>query len=150
MPRNLLIGAITNYGWGEVAPFFNSYMQAGFENCDCVMFTGNMTDETNDRIRSCGVDVRPIPERFSGGCVNDFRWELYKDYLKPRVNEYGIVFTADVRIQYFSAMYSAVAVVKRLFWVLRWRKNTLRKKPTKTGWSKGTVMIYIHVSRMSA
>lgn len=97
MPRNLLIGAITNYGWGEVAPFFNSYMQAGFENCDCVMFTGNMTDETNDRIRRCGVDVRPIPERFSGGCVNDFRWELYKDYLKPRVNEYGIVFTDDVR-----------------------------------------------------
>ena len=31
MPKNLLIGSITNYCWDDVAPFFNSYRQAGFD-----------------------------------------------------------------------------------------------------------------------
>ena len=74
--KNLLIGAITNYTWDNVAPFFNSYKQAGFENCDCVIFAGNMSEQSMNRIRQCGVTVLPISERFNGACVNDFRWEL--------------------------------------------------------------------------
>ena len=97
MRKNLLIGAITNYTWDDIAPFFNSYMQAGFENCDCVMFTGNMSEPTLARMRACGVKILPIPERLLSGCVIDYRWELYSNYMLEQVNNYGLVFTADVR-----------------------------------------------------
>ena len=97
MPSNLLIGAITNYTWQDIAPFFNSYVQAGFTNCECVMFTYNMTDETLAKLKSCGVNTLPIPERLIGGCINDYRWELYRDYLQEHTGDYNIVFAADIR-----------------------------------------------------
>lgn len=97
MPRNLLIGAITNYNWDNVAQFFNSYVQAGFENCDCVMFTGNMTEETNERIRQCGVDVRPIPDELMKKSIINIRWRIFSDFLKENEGKYDLVLTADIR-----------------------------------------------------
>lgn len=101
--KNLLIGAITNYIWDDVAPFFNSYKQAGFENCDCVIYIGSMSEKTQAKIRACGVEVLPVPERFNGTCVNDFRWELYRDYLREHADDYNMVFTADVRDTIFQS-----------------------------------------------
>lgn len=97
MRKNLLIGAITNYVWDDIAPFFNSFRQAGFENCECVMFVGNMSERTVNSLESCGVNTVEIPERFNGKCVNDFRWELYRDFLNDRPDMYGMIFAADVR-----------------------------------------------------
>lgn len=77
MSKNLLIGAITNYLWDDVAPFFDSFMQAGFEDCDCVMFTGNMSEQTLEKIRACGVTVLPIPEEYLKGAVVLYRFKLY-------------------------------------------------------------------------
>ena len=45
----------------------------------------------------------PIPEKFAGGCVIDYRWELYRDYLRRHVEDYSMVFTADVRDAFFQA-----------------------------------------------
>ena len=95
--KNLLIGAITNYVWDDVAPFFNSYVQAGFENCDFVMFTRDMSGKTIDRIRSCGVMVFPIPESLRKSSIINCRWKIYSDYLNSSKGKYDLVFTADVR-----------------------------------------------------
>ncbi|MBQ3402140.1 MAG: hypothetical protein IJG65_02035 [Synergistaceae bacterium] len=97
MGRNLIIGAVTNYGWNEVAPFFNSYARAGFGNCDCVMFVDGMTPKATDKMKATGIELIPIPERLKAGCVNDFRWELYTGYLKGHISDYDFVFTSDVR-----------------------------------------------------
>ena len=66
MKKNLLIGSITNYLWEDVAPFFKSFERAGFENCDCVMFVANMSNKTIEKIKSCGVIVQKIPDKFKG------------------------------------------------------------------------------------
>ena len=97
MSKNLLIGAITNYIWDDVAPFFNSYKQANFEDCECVMFTGSMSEETQAKIQNCGVDVLPIPEELSGQKIINIRWKLYYDFLKDNYYKYNMVLTADVR-----------------------------------------------------
>lgn len=101
MRKNLLIGAVTNYVWDDIAPFFNSYMQAGFENCECVMFTGNMSEATLDKMRSCGVDVRPIPEELLSGRIINTRWKIYADFLKNNPDKYSMVLTADIRDVFF-------------------------------------------------
>ena len=56
-----------------------------------------MSEQTLDKLRACGVKTLQIPERFSGGCVNDYRWELYRDYLCEHVDDYSMIFTSDVR-----------------------------------------------------
>ena len=101
MKKNLLIGAITTYIWEDVAPFFNSYVRAGFENCDCVMFVSNMSAKTIEKIKSCGVTIYQIPERYNGKCINDYRWEIYADFLKDKRENYDMIFTADVRDTFF-------------------------------------------------
>ena len=102
MSKNLLIGAITNYIWDDVAPFFESFRQAGFENCDCVMFTGNMSERTLNRIRACGVKVLPIPEEclnggYLSGVIVFYRFKLYYDFISKRRSDYDMVLTADVK-----------------------------------------------------
>lgn len=97
MPKNLLIGSITNYIWDDVAPFFNSYVQAGFENCDCVMFTANMSEETLNKIRACGVTVLPIPEKYINRRIVIYRFKLYLDFLKTRPGTYDMILTSDIR-----------------------------------------------------
>lgn len=97
MPKNLLIGAFTNHNWDEIAPFFNSYVQAGFENCDCVMFVSHVLEDTVKRMEASGVIVKYIDERYKNGFINLYRWELYRDYLKEHTAEYDMICTADVR-----------------------------------------------------
>jgi len=62
--KNLIIGAIKNYNWKVIAPFFRSYQNVGFENCDCVMYIANMAEETIEKIKSYGVIVSKIPEKY--------------------------------------------------------------------------------------
>ena len=102
MPKNLLIGAVTHYIWDDVAPFFNSYLQAGFDNCDCVMFTGNMSEQTLEKIRACGVTVHPIPDQLMNISIINCRWKIYADYLNSHKGKYDLVFTADLRDVFFS------------------------------------------------
>ena len=101
MKKNLIIGAITNYVWGDVEPFFNSFKQANFENTDCVMFVHNMASRTLNKIRECGVKIFQIPSKYKHGCINDCRWEIYRDFLKDKCELYNIIFTADVRDSFF-------------------------------------------------
>ena len=103
MRKNLLIGAITNYTWDDIAPFFNSYIQAGFENCECVMFTGNMPEATLDKMRSYGVNVQPIPEKLLSGRIINIRWKIYANFLKNNTDKYNMVLTADIRDVFFQS-----------------------------------------------
>ncbi|MBQ7155612.1 MAG: hypothetical protein IJR85_08685 [Synergistaceae bacterium] len=61
------------------------------------MLTGNMSEETQDKIRACGVDVRPIPDELSGQRIINIRWKIYYDFLKDNTDKYDMVLTADVR-----------------------------------------------------
>ena len=103
MRKNLLIGSIVNYDWDNVAPFFNSYMQAGFENCECIIFTSNIPASTIEKIRQFNIQIQQIPERFLHRFINDYRWELYVDFLRDKVEDYDIIFTSDVRDVIFQA-----------------------------------------------
>ena len=98
MRKNLLIGAVTNYVWDDIAPFFNSYVQAGFENCECVMFAGNMSEHAISKMRSYGVNVQPIPEEIMmSDRIAHYRFKLYYDFISERRSGYDMVLAADVR-----------------------------------------------------
>ena len=103
LKKNLIIGSIIGYDWEVIAPFFKSFEQAGFENCDCVMFVGQMTQSTIEKINSSGVIVHPIPHKYKllNVVINNYRWEIYETFIIENINKYNIVLTADVRDTFF-------------------------------------------------
>lgn len=95
--KNLLIGAISNYRWEDVALFFKSYFKAGFSNCDCVMFVSNMLVGTIDKIKSYGIIVFNTPDKYKSISIINYRWKIYEDFLNDNKDKYSLVFTADLR-----------------------------------------------------
>lgn len=99
--KNLIIGVITNYKWEIIAPFIESYAKSGFENCDCIIFAHNITQNTINKIKSFGIIVYDIPDKFRYKKIINFRWKIYEDYLNSNINKYNIVFSADLRDVFF-------------------------------------------------
>lgn len=99
--KNVIIGAIANYRWEKIAPFFKSFLRAGFKNCDCVMFIEKLSPRTIYKMKSCGVIVYNIPEKYKKGSIANYRWKLYEDFLNNKKNKYNMVFTSDVRDVFF-------------------------------------------------
>ena len=95
--KNLIIGAFSNYSWDKIKTFFKSYQNVGFKNCDCVMFVSNLKKKTIDEIKSRGVIVYPIPEKYKDELIINVRWKIYEDYLNKNQDKYKLVFTADIR-----------------------------------------------------
>ena len=101
--KNLVIGAIVNYKWDKVKVFFGSYYLAKFENCDCIMFVANMPKNTIRKMKSCGVIVYPIPDKYINIPIRSSRWKIYGDYLNDNPGKYNLVFTADIRDTFFQS-----------------------------------------------
>ena len=98
--KNLIIGAINYYSWSKVKLYFISLVKAQIKNCDFVMFVGNaISNETIRKIEKCGVTTYKIPKEVLKlrTTIHNFRWKLYKDFLKENKNKYNLIFTADVR-----------------------------------------------------
>ena len=55
--KNLIIGAIFKYSWKQLRNFFVSLIKAEFDNCDFVIFVGNVDNETKEKIKSFDVTV---------------------------------------------------------------------------------------------
>ena len=99
--KNLIIGAISNYIWKDIAIYFKSFNMVGFENCECVMFVRNMPKKTINKIKSFKVIVYKIPNKFKNINIINCRWKIYKDFLKNNQDKYNMVFTSDIRDAFF-------------------------------------------------
>ena len=99
--KNLLIGTIENYDWDTIKPFFKSFQNAGFENCDCVMFVERLSISTINNLTSCGIIVYQIPENLQNFGIVTTRWKIYEDFLNENQDKYNLVLATDVRDSYF-------------------------------------------------
>ena len=101
--KNLVIGLAFNYSWETMRNYFISLIKAGFKNCDFVIFINGMSEETVNKIKSCGVMTIDIPDRILNAeiPINSYRWKIYSDFLKKNIDKYDKVFTSDVRDSIF-------------------------------------------------
>ena len=97
--KNLIIGAVVKYSWSKIRNFFISLKKVKIENCDFVMFVGNMNNEIINNIKSFGITIHNIPDKFlkTKKKIHNYRFKLYKDFLLINKNKYNMVFTADIR-----------------------------------------------------
>lgn len=101
LKKNLLIGALKNYNWKIISPFFESFKRVKFQNCECVIFYDKITKHTIKKIKSYGVIVYKIPIKFRKVSIINCRWKLYKDFLSENKDRYKLVFAVDLRDSFF-------------------------------------------------
>lgn len=101
LKKNLIIGTFTNYDWKTIAPFIASYAKSSFENCDLIIFVYNISQSTITKIRSFGVIVYDVPEKYRYKQVINFRWKIYEDFLTSNINKYNLVLSTDLRDVFF-------------------------------------------------
>lgn len=99
--KNLIIGAIENYNWDKIKPFFISLYKAKFRNYDCVMIVNNICQNTLDKLRALRVITYILPNQYKGMKINNVRYKLYEKYLKDKLDKYNLVLHVDVRDTYF-------------------------------------------------
>ena len=97
---NTLLGVILNYDWKIIAPFFISFKKARFNNCDCVMFVENLTQETINKMESYNVTIIKIQRTIKALIIN-YRHKLYEDFLRNNTDKYNLVLSIDVRDSFF-------------------------------------------------
>ena len=95
--QNLLIGIIVNYGWEKIALFFKSFKIAQFKNCEVVMFIHNISPFSISKLKSYGVIIYKIPDKYKKMIIINYRWKLYADFLRDNPNKYNLIFTGDIR-----------------------------------------------------
>lgn len=98
--NNLILGSIIDYDWKVLAPFFISFKRVHFNNCDCVMFVENITQETINKMESFNAKIIKIPKRIKSLIIN-YRHKLYVDFLKNNTDKYNLVLSIDVRDSFF-------------------------------------------------
>jgi hypothetical protein len=62
--KNLIIGVLTKYSWPKIATFIESYTKSGFTNCDLIIFVYDISQSTITKMKSFGVIVYNIPEKY--------------------------------------------------------------------------------------
>lgn len=101
LKKNLIIGAVIKYKWKKVAPFIKSYAMSGLENCDCILFISKMSKYAINKIKSFGIIIYNIPEKYKNKKIINIRWKLYEDFLISNLYKYNLVMAVDVRDLFF-------------------------------------------------
>ena len=132
--KNLIIGTIINFGWDKMSTFFKSYIRAGFENCDIVMFISNISPKTVSKMKSYGIivyNMPDLPDKFKKKGICSYRWKIYEDYLKENKNRYKQVFTGDIRDTFFQIDFFKFYEKKKSFLGIALEDGTLSDKYNK-------------------
>lgn len=95
--KNIILGIIENYSLNIILPFFKSFQKSNFENCDIVMFIRNVSQKIIKYLKSIGVLIIQIPEKYLNVSTINIRWKMYADFLKDKKNKYKLVLHTDVR-----------------------------------------------------
>ena len=93
--KNLILGAIKDYGWYDIEPFFRSWR----ENCphaDIALFADNILPWTLSQLKTF-PNVTIISAPCNDTLVVDARWTFYRQYLEENAERYSGVFLTDIR-----------------------------------------------------
>ena len=95
--KNLILGIIHNYSLKRILPFFKSLIYTNITNCDIIMFVRNVSPAVINYLNKINVIVYKINKEYKEIKPTHIRWKLYFELLKEKVNQYNLVFSADVR-----------------------------------------------------
>lgn len=131
---NLIIGAISNYDYNTLSPFFSSLGKANFVG-DVVMFTHNMSGVAPKTI----ISVPFVPNSLQ---IHDRRFVLALDYIMNH-KEYDNILICDVRDVIFQADPFTRGLLSGLHCFLEDKSMTIGSCPFNSSWIRNTFGIEV-------
>jgi hypothetical protein len=99
----VVIGLVTNYDFGKIAPFLNSLAATAYQGC-VVLYVNNLSAETLRAIQAYGVETRPAAGFLKRNMDQQLtRYLMYFDFLSGHQHALNFVMFSDVRDVIFQA-----------------------------------------------
>ena len=98
---NLVMGAAKGYGWDVLEPFVTS-CKRHCPDAEIVLFIGDISDFTRDKLNRAGVRLEHFPDE-PRGIPNNTRWKFLGDWLEAYGDDFAQVFITDTRDVVFQA-----------------------------------------------
>jgi hypothetical protein len=97
--KNLILTIAINYPYKKIAPFMKTFKELSFKG-DLVIFYDNLSKDTVEKLTEDGAMlVKFDPTRFEKDklSVVRYRFILFYEFLKSRIDKYDKIFITDVR-----------------------------------------------------
>jgi len=108
----VVIGLVTNYDFGKIAPFLNSLAATAYQGC-VVLYVSNLSRDTLRTIQAYGVETRPAAAFLKRNMDQQLtRYLMYFDFLSGYKHALNFVMFSDVRDVIFQADPSGITQSK--------------------------------------
>ena len=95
--KNLIISTLIRFKWKKILPFIKSLIKANLQNYDIVIFVKEVKASIIHNLKSFGIKVYEISEKFENIIVYDYRWKVYNDFLMNNRGKYKFVVSMDIK-----------------------------------------------------
>ena len=95
--KNLIISILFRFKWKKILPFIKSLIKANLQNYDIVIFVKEVKASIIHNLKSFGIVVHEILEKFENIIVYNYRWKVYYDFLKNNRGKYKFVVSMDIK-----------------------------------------------------
>ena len=99
--KNLILSILIRFSWEKILPFIKSLIKANIQNCDTVIFVGEIKYSIINYLKSFGIIVYELPYKYENISLTSYRWKVYNDFLKVRRERYNIILSIDIKDSIF-------------------------------------------------
>ena len=99
--KNLILSFLIRFSWEKILPFIKSIIKANIQNCDTVIFVGEIKNSIIKYLESFGIFVYEVPNKYENISLTSYRWKVYNDFLKVRRERYNIILSIDIKDSIF-------------------------------------------------
>lgn len=95
--KNLIISILTRFKWKKILPFIKSLIKTNLQNCDVIIFVKEVKISIINNLKSFGINIHEISDKFENIPIYNYRWKIYNDFLKKNRKKYGFVLSVDLK-----------------------------------------------------
>ena len=95
--KNLIISTLTRFKWKKILPFVKSLIKANLQNYDAIIFVKQVNDSIIKNLKSFGINVHKITDKFENVPIFNYRWKVYNDFLGNNREKYKFVLSVDLK-----------------------------------------------------
>ena len=95
--KNLIISTLIRFKWKKILPFIKSLIKANLQNYDIVIFVKEVKASIIKNLKSFGIKIHEISEKFENIIVYNYRWKVYNDFLRKNRGKYNFILSIDIK-----------------------------------------------------
>ena len=93
----MIVSTLTRFKWKKILPFIKSLVKANLQNYDAIIFVKEVNYSIIKNLKSFGINVHEIKEKFENIPIFNYRWKVYNDFLRNNRGKYKLVLSVDLK-----------------------------------------------------